>query len=315
MPTFLCFRRTGQIGLTHRRSCAFDGRTVACLSYSPFRWLSTHLSTPLSGVALTSTCILFAALRACWSGRSQVDVRARRALSGARRQAEFDAFGAGDAMVATSRAPTPTWLGLALLLLDAASAPPLSACAALQYRRCFPAASATRRLDQVPVEPGTSATSFTTVLLGRTPASSSLAPGRPPPQSFRHGRASTATRPLLFFVHGQNDFQAGPVLRTQGDRCSCGHALAAKVAVVSASSSTCWLEFFGRRSFFSAPPATAVHRLLNLRVDVGLEPVEPAPQVLLPLVRLHIGLLASCQFHPAEAISHWLTLPRGGLGF
>merc|ERR1711998_688064 len=53
-------------------------------------------------------------------------------------------------------------------------------------------------------------------------------------------------------------------------------------------------------------------RLLNLRVDVGLEPVEPAPQVLLPLVRLHIGLLASCQFHPAEASSHWLTLPRGG---
>ena len=140
----------GQIGLAHRRSCAFDGRAVACLSYSPFRWQTT----PLSGVALTSTCILFAALRACWSRRSQVDVRARRALSGARRQAEFDAFGAGDAMVATSRAPTPTWLGLALLLLDAASAPPLSACAALQYRRCFPAASATRRLDQVPVEPG-----------------------------------------------------------------------------------------------------------------------------------------------------------------
>ena len=141
----------GQIGLTHRRSCAFDGRAVACLSYSPFRWLSTHLP---SRDALTSTCILFAALRACWSRRSQVDVRARRALSGARRQAEFDAFGAGDAMVATSRAPTPTWLGLALLLLDAASAPLLSACAALQYRRCFPAASATRRLDQVPVEPG-----------------------------------------------------------------------------------------------------------------------------------------------------------------
>ena len=88
-----------------------------------------------------------------------------------------------------------------------------------------------------------------------------------------------------------------------------------KVAVVSASSSTCWLEFFDCRSFFSAPPATAVHRLLNLRVDVGLEPVGPAPQVLLPLVRLHIGLLASCQFHPAEASSHWLTLPRGGLGF
>ena len=59
-----------------------------------------------------------------------------------------------NAMVATSRAPTPTWLGLALLLLDAASAPLLSACAALQYRRCSPAASATRRLDQVPVEPG-----------------------------------------------------------------------------------------------------------------------------------------------------------------
>ena len=120
---------------------------------------------------------------------------------------------------------------------------------------------------------------------------------------------------LSSFVRGQNDFQASSVLRTQGVRCSCGHALAAKVAVVSASSSTCWLEFFDCRSFFSAPPATAVHRLLNLRVDVGLEPVGPAPQVLLPLVRLHIGLLASCQFHPAEASSHWLTLPRGGLGF
>ena len=37
------FSQRGQIGLTHRRSCAFDGRAVACLSYSPFRWLSTHL--------------------------------------------------------------------------------------------------------------------------------------------------------------------------------------------------------------------------------------------------------------------------------
>ena len=116
---------------------------------------------------------------------------------------------------------------------------------------------------------------------------------RPRPERLPGGsRASHAGRPLQLRAHSRR-----------------------KVAVVSASSSTCWLEFFGRRSFFSAPPATAVHRLLNLRVDVGLEPVEPAPQVLLPLVRLHIGLLASCQFHPAEAISHWLTLPRGGLGF
>ena len=64
-PTFLCFRR-------------------ACVRWlvfptSLFRWLTT----PLSGFALTSTCVLFAALRACWSRRSQVDVRARRALSGA----------------------------------------------------------------------------------------------------------------------------------------------------------------------------------------------------------------------------------------
>ena len=43
-----------------------------------------------------------------------------------------------------------------------------------------------------------------------------------------HGRASTAARPLLFFVRGQYDFQAGSVLRTQGDRCSCKHALAAE---------------------------------------------------------------------------------------
>ena len=103
-----------------------------------------------------------------------------------------------NAMVATSRAPTPTWLGLALLLLDAASAPLLSACAALQYRRCSPAAFATRRLDQVPVGPGISATSFTTFLLGRTPASFSLAQGDHLRGLFRRGRASTATRPLLF---------------------------------------------------------------------------------------------------------------------
>ena len=32
-----------QVGLTYRRFCAFDGRAVACFSYSPFRWLSTHL--------------------------------------------------------------------------------------------------------------------------------------------------------------------------------------------------------------------------------------------------------------------------------
>ena len=218
-------------------------------------------------------------------------------------------------MVATSRAPTPTWLGLALLLLDAASAPPLSACAALQYRRCLPAASATRRLDQVPVEPGLLLRLLLQSCWGVHPPLSLWRQGDHLRGFFRRGRASTRQGLFSSFVRGQDYLPAGFVLRTQGDRCSCGHAFAAKVAVVSASSSTCWLEFFGRRSFFSAPPATAVHRLLNLRVDVGLEPVEPAPQVLLPLVRLHIGLLASCQFHPAEAISHWLTLPRGGLGF
>ena len=218
-------------------------------------------------------------------------------------------------MVATSRAPTPTWLGLALLLLDAASAPLLSACAALQYRRCSPAAFATRRLDQVPVGPGISATSFTTFLLGRTPASFSLAQGDHLRGLFRRGRASTAARPLPFLVRGQHDFRRVPCFALRATAAAASTLSPQKVAVVSASSSTCWLEFFGRRSFFSAPPATAVHRLLNLRVDVGLEPVGPAPQVLLPLVRLHIGLLASCQFHPAEASSHWLTLPRGGLGF
>ena len=155
-------------------------------------------------------------------------MRARRALSGARRQAEFDAFGAGDAMVATSRAPTPTWLGLALLLLDAASAPLLSACAALQYRRCSPAAFATRRLDQVPVGPGISATSFTTFLLGHTPASFSLAQGDHLRGLFRRGRASTAARPLPFLRPRPARLQAGSVLRTQGDRCSCKHALAAE---------------------------------------------------------------------------------------
>ena len=120
---------------------------------------------------------------------------------------------------------------------------------------------------------------------------------------------------FLSFVRGQHDFRRVPCFALRATAAAASTPSPQKVAVVSASSSTCWLEFFGRRSFFSAPPATAVHRLLNLRVDVGLEPVGPAPQVLLPLVRLHIGLLASCQFHPAEASSHWLTLPRGGLGF
>ena len=231
----------GQIGLAHRRSCAFDGRAVACLSYSPFRWLTT----PLSGVALTSTCILFAALRACWSGRSQVDVRARRALSGARRQAEFDAFGAGDAMVATSRAPTPTWLGLALLLLDAASAPPLSACAALQYRRCFPAASATRRLDQVPVEPGTSATSFTTVLLGRTPASSSLATGRPTPRILPVWSCLDSDKASsLPSSAARTTFRRVSCFARRATAAAAGTLSPQKVTVVSASSATCWLEFF-----------------------------------------------------------------------
>ena len=74
-------------------------RAVACFSYFPF---SVADYSPVR--FRVNIYVLFAALRACWSRRSQVDVRARRALSGARRQAEFDAFGAGDAMVATSRA-------------------------------------------------------------------------------------------------------------------------------------------------------------------------------------------------------------------
>ena len=98
---------------------------------------------------------------------------------------------------------------------------------------------------------------------------------------------------FLSFVRGQNDFRRVPCFALRATAAAASTLSPQKVAVVSASSSTCWLEFFDCRSFFSAPPATAVHRLLNLRVDVGLEPVGPAPQVLLPLVRLHIGLLES----------------------
>ena len=203
-----------------------------------------------------------------------------------------------------------------LPLLDAASAPPLSACAALQYRRCSPAASATRRLDQVPVEPGISATPFATVLLRRTSASFSLATGRSPPRILpAWSRLDSDKASSLPSSAARATSRRVPCFARRATAAATGTLSPQKVAVVSASSSTCWLEFFDCRSFFSAPPATAVHRLLNLRVDVGLEPVGPAPQVLLPLVRLHIGLLASCQFHPAEASSHWLTLPRGGLGF
>ena len=101
-----CSQRTcgGGSGSTYRRLVPLTGRAATCL-LTPLLGgcLSTFSPTTTPPcVALTSTCILFAALRACWSRRSQVDVRARRALGGARRQAEFDAFGAGDAIVATS---------------------------------------------------------------------------------------------------------------------------------------------------------------------------------------------------------------------
>ena len=285
---------------------------MACFSYFP---LSVANYSPVRfrvNIYVRSLCRAAGVLESQESGG-----RARASCSQrCRRQAEFEALGSGDAMVATSRAPTPTWLGLALLLLDAASAPLLSACAALQYRRCSPAASATRRLDQVPVEPGTSATSFTTALLGRTPASFSLATGRSPPRILpAWSRLDSDKASSLPSSAARATSRRVPCFARRATAAATGTLSPQKVAVVSASSSTCWLEFFDCRSFFSAPPATAVHRLLNLRVDVGLEPVGPAPQVLLPLVRLHIGLLASCQFHPAEASSHWLTLPRGGLGF
>ena len=153
---------------------------------------------------------------------------------------------------------------------------------------------------------------FTTVLLGRTPASSSLATGRSPPRILpAWSRLDSDKASSLPSSAARTTSRRVPCFARRATAAAASTLSPQKVAVVSASSSTCWLEFFDRRSFFSAPPATAVHRLLNLRVDVGLEPVGPAPQVLLPLVRLHIGLLASCQFHPAEASSHWLTLPRG----
>ena len=104
-----CSQRTcgGGSGSTYRRLVPLTGRAATCL-LTPL--LSGCLSTfpPTMTppcVALTSTCILFAALRACWSRRSEVDVRALRALGGARRQAESDALGAGDAKVATSLRP------------------------------------------------------------------------------------------------------------------------------------------------------------------------------------------------------------------
>ena len=182
----------GQIGLTLRRSCAFDGRACSGLFFLlPFPVASFSPVRFRVNIHVRSLCRAAGVLESQESGG-----RARASCSQrCWRQAEFEALGSGDAMVATSCAPSPTWLGLALLLLDAASAPLLSACAALQYRRCSPAASATRRLDQVPVEPGTSATSFTTVLLGRTPTSFSLAQGGHRRGLFRRGRASTAARP------------------------------------------------------------------------------------------------------------------------
>ena len=151
---------------------------MACFSLLPFSVASYSPVRFRVNIRARSLCRAAGVLESQESGG-----RARPSCSQrCRRQAEFEALGSGDAMAASSRAPTPTWLGLALLLLDAASAPLLSACAALQYRRCSPAASATRRFDQVPVEPGTSATSSTTALLGRTPASFSLATGRSPPR-------------------------------------------------------------------------------------------------------------------------------------
>ena len=210
-------------------SRAFDGTCGDVPSHTPPRWLSQHLLPNRDAALCCVNVYVHSLCRAAGVLESQESGgRARPSCSQrCRRQAEFEALGSGDAMVATSRAPTPTWLGLALLLLDAASAPLLSACAALQYRRCSPAASATRRLDQVPVEPGTSATSFTTVAGAYTRLFLSGA-GRSPPKLFRRGRASTRQGLFPSFVRGQNDFQAGSVLRTQGDRCSCKHALAAE---------------------------------------------------------------------------------------
>ena len=210
-PTFLCFRR----------ACV---RWLVFVSYFPFSVANYSPVRFRVDIYVRSPCRAAGVLESQESGG-----RARPSCSQrCRRQAEFEALGSGDAMVATSRAPTPTWLGLALLLLDAASAPLLSACAALQYRRCSPAAFATRRLDQVPVGPGISATSFTTFLLGRTPASFSLAQGDHLRGLFRRGRASTAARPLPSLRPRPERLQAGSVLRTQGDRCSCKHALAAE---------------------------------------------------------------------------------------
>ena len=197
---------------------------MACFSLLPFSVANYSPVRFRVNIRVRSLCRAAGVLESQESGG-----RARASCSQrCWRQAEFEALGSGDAMVASSRAPTPTWLGLALLLLDAASAPLLSACAALQYRRCSPAAFATRRLDQVPVGPGISATSFTTFLLGRTPASFSLAQGDHLRGLFRRGRASTAARPLPSLRPRPERLQAGSVLRTQGDRCSCKHALAAE---------------------------------------------------------------------------------------
>ena len=182
-------------------------------------------------------------------------MRARRALSGARRQAEFDAFGAGGAIVATSLRSYPN-VARARVASSRCSfrASPFGMCSSpvpALLSRC----SCGTPTSPSAVEPGLllrlSLQSCWGVLpplpLWRRAATSADPSGMVAPRQ-RQGLLSS-------FVRGQNDFQASSVLRTQGVRCSCRHALAAKVAVVSASSSTCWLEFFDCRSFFPAPPA------------------------------------------------------------
>ena len=152
------------------------------------------------------------------------------------------------------------WLGLASLLLDAASAPPLSACAALQYRRCFPAASATRRLDQVPVEPG---------LLLRLLLQSCWGV-HPPLPLWRQGDHLRNPSGMVAPRQRQDLFSSSSTARTTSRRVPCfaRRATAAAAGTLSPQRSP-WSQPPRRRVGWSFSVAGASSRRLRLPRSIG----------------------------------------------
>ena len=167
---------------------------MACFSYFP---LSVANYSPVRfrvNIYVRSLCRAAGVLESQESGgRARASCSQRR-----RRQAEFEVLGSGDAVAATPGAPTPTWLGLHCFFSTQLPRLPFRHVQLSSTGAALPLLLRHGDLTKCRWNPGFLLRLLLQSCWGVHPPLSLWRQGDHLRGFFRRGRASTATRPLLF---------------------------------------------------------------------------------------------------------------------